>query len=350
MSIDNHLFEEICQTPGAPGFEGRIRKVVIREIQNLVDEYRVDNLGNVIAFRKGKHDKSIMSAAHMDEISMIVKHIDDNGFIKFQTLGGFDPKTLTAQKVIVHGKEDLVGVLGTKPVHVMNEEEKKKLPKVQDFFIDLGMPKEEVEKYVSVGDSVTRKAEFLEMGNHLTCKSIDNRASVYMLIETLKALKDETIPYDFYAVFSVQEEVGLRGASTAAHQINPDLGIAIDTTIAFDTPGASPQEMITKLGEGAAIKVMDSATICDQRMVEYMKSVADEKAISYQMEVLTGGATDTAMIQRMGKEGAIAGAISIPIRNMHQVIEMVNKDDLQASIDLLVGCLQGSDKKDWGHL
>ncbi len=349
MALNLKLFEEICQTPGAPGFENRIRNVVIREIKALVDEYRVDNLGNVIALKKGKGDKTIMSAAHMDEISFIVKHIDDNGFIKFQTLGGFDPKTLTAQKVIVHGKEDLVGVMGTKPIHVMTEEEKKKLPKIKDYFIDLGMSKEEVEKYVTVGDYVTRKGEFLEMGDQVTCKSIDNRASVFMLIETLKKLKGETIPYDFYAVFSVQEEVGLRGASTAAHQINPDFGIAIDTTIAFDTPGASPQEMITKLGEGAAIKVMDSATICDQRMVEYMKKVADNKEIHYQMEVLTGGATDTAMIQRMGKEGAIAGAISIPTRNMHQVIEMANQKDIQGSIDLLMACVSEMDQFNWQH-
>ncbi len=349
MSLNLELFEKICQTPGAPGFEHRIRNTVIEQIESVVDDYKIDNLGNIIAIKKGQGNASVMSAAHMDEISFIVKHIDDNGFIKFQTLGGFDPKTLTAQKVIVHGTEDLVGVMGTKPIHVMTEEEKKKLPKIKDYYIDLGLSKEEVEKYVAVGDPVTRKGEFLEMGKQLSCKSIDNRSSVYMLIETLKKLKGQTIPYDFYGVFSVQEEVGLRGASTAAHQINPDFGIAIDTTIAFDTPGSSPQEMITKLGEGAAIKVMDSATICDQRMVEYMKKIAGENEIPFQMEVLTGGATDTAMIQRMGKEGAIAGAVSIPTRNMHQVIEMANQEDIQGSIDLLAACILNLDQFNWEH-
>ena len=231
----------------------------------------------------------------------------------------------------------------------MTDEEKKKLPKIKDYFIDVGLPKEEVEKYVSIGDPVTRKGELVQLGNNLSCKSIDNRASVYTLIETLKNLKDQTIPYNFYAVFSVQEEVGLRGATVAAHQINPQFGIAIDTTIAFDTPGASSQEMITKLGNGAAIKVMDSATICDQRMVQFMKKSAEDAGIKYQMEVLTGGATDTAMLQRMGKEGSIAGAVSLPTRNMHQVIEMINKDDLQNAIQLLTNCVHQMDQHNWEH-
>lgn len=347
MDLDLALFEEICQTPGTTGFENRIREVVLREIEGLVDEHHVDNMGNVIALKKGQGDQNVMSAAHMDEIGFIVKHIDDNGFIKFQTLGGFDPKTLTAQKVVVHGEQDLVGVMGTKPIHVMSEEEKKKLPKAKDYFIDLGLPGEEVKKYVSVGDPVSRKGEFLQLGEHVCSKSIDNRVSVYILIETLKKLKGQSIPYDFYAVFSVQEEVGLRGAATAAHQINPDFGIALDTTIAFDTPGASDQEMITKLGNGTAIKVMDSMTISDQRMVRFMKNLAGEKEIPYQMEVLTGGATDTAMVQRMGKEGAIAGAISIPTRNMHQVIEMAHQKDVDASIQLMTACIQGLDQHEW---
>ena len=347
MSINTELFENVCLTPGAPGFEDRIRNLVISEIKNLVDEYHIDNIGNVICFKKGRSDKKVLVAAHMDEISFIVKHIDENGFIKFQTLGGFDPKTLTAQKVIVHGKDDLPGVMGTKPIHVMTEEEKKKLPKIKDYYIDVGMPKEEVEKCVSIGDPVTRKGELLQLGNHLSCKSVDNRASVFLLIETLKNLEGESIPFDLYAVFSAQEEVGLRGASTAAHQINPDFGIAVDTTIAFDTPGASAQEMITKLGDGAAVKVMDSATICDQRMVQFMKNVAGQENIQYQMEVLSGGATDTAMLQRMGKEGSIAGAISIPTRNMHQVIEMLNKDDLENAIKLMTACLKQMDRHEW---
>lgn len=350
MTIDANLFEAVCQTPGTSGFEQRIRKLILDEVKDLVDDYHIDNMGNLIAFRKGSSDKKLMVAAHMDEIGFVVKHIDDNGFIRFQTIGGFDPKTLTAQKVIVHGKEDLVGVMGTKPIHVMSEEERKQLPKAKDYFIDLGLSKEEVQQYVSLGDPITRKGEFLTMGNHLSCKSVDNRASVYALIHALRELKGQSLPYDFYAVFSVQEEVGLRGAASAAHQLNPDFGLALDTTIAFDTPGAAAQDQITKIGDGAAIKVMDAGTICDQRMVQYLKNEAEKTGLAYQMEVLSAGSTDTAMLQRMGKQGAIAGALSIPIRNMHQVVELVNKDDLSAVVDLLKSSIQNIDQQDWRPL
>src|SRR5690606_30935512 len=191
---------------------------------------------------------------------------------------------LTAQRVIVHGKMALVGVMGSKPIHVMSAEERTKLPKTTDFFIDLGMSKEEVEKYVKVGDPVTRNRELIEMGDCVNCKSIDNRVAVYILIEALRELENPA--YDVYATFTVQEEVGLRGANVAAHGINPDFGIALDTTIAFDVPGAQPHEKVTELGKGAAIKIMDAMTICDYRMVEFMKQTADKAQISWQPEIL----------------------------------------------------------------
>ncbi|MBT8195215.1 MAG: M20/M25/M40 family metallo-hydrolase, partial [Bacteroidia bacterium] len=261
------------------------------------------------------------------------------------TLGGFDPKTLTAQRVIVHGKKDLIGVMGSKPIHVMTADERGKTVKTTDYFIDLGMPKKEVEKYIAKGDPVTRERKLIEMGNCVNCKSIDNRVSVFILIETLKKLK--TIPYDLHAVFTVQEEVGLRGAYVAAHTINPDFGFGLDTTIAYDVPGASDHENITKLGDGTAIKIMDSSTICDRRMVEYMKKTAKKHKIKWQSEVLPAGGTDTAGVQRMGKTGSIAGAVSIPTRHIHQAIEMANKDDIQGSIDLLQKCIEELDKHKW---
>jgi len=270
----------------------------------------------------------------MDEIGFIITHIDDKGFLRFHTLGGFDPKTLTAQRVIVHGKEDLIGVMGSKPVHLMSPEERNKAPQIQDFFIDLGLPKKKVEKLVAVGNPVTRQRELIEMGNCVNCKSIDNRVSVFILLEALRKMKGN-IPYDFYAAFTVQEEVGLRGAAVAAHHIEPDFGINIDTTIAFDTPGARPHEMVTELGKGTGIKIMDSSTICDTRMVDFLRKTADKHKIKWQSEILPAGGTDTAGLQRNGKTGSIAGGISIPTRHIHQVIEMADKDDIQASIDLL---------------
>jgi putative aminopeptidase FrvX len=350
MEINTALLKEICELPGAPGYEKRIRDFVVELVGPLVDEVRTDNLGNVIAVKKSKNNpegKKVMVAAHMDEIGFIVTHIDDNGFVRFHTLGGFDPKTLTAQRVIIHGKKDLVGVMGSKPIHVMSPEEKTKLPKTTDFFIDLGMSKEEVVKFVTIGDPITRDRELIEMGDCVNCKSIDNRVAVFILIETLKLLQNPS--FDVYATFTVQEEVGLRGANVAAHGINPDFGIALDTTIAFDVPGAQPHEKITELGKGTAIKIMDASTICDYRMVAFMKQTADNHSIKWQPEILTAGGTDTAGVQRMGKQGAIAGAISIPTRHLHQVIEMAHKEDIANSILLLKACLEDMGGYDWGH-
>ncbi|WP_194777606.1 M42 family metallopeptidase [Pararhodonellum marinum] len=344
------LLKKVCEIAGAPGFEKRIRDLVLEELQGLADEVSVDNLGNVLAIKKSKKsekNKKVMVAAHMDEIGFIVTHIEEGGFLRFHTLGGFDPKTLTAQRVIVHGKKDLVGVMGSKPIHVMSSEEKTKLPKTTDFFIDMGMSKSEVEMHIKVGDPITRDRELIEMGDCVNCKSIDNRVAVFILIETLRQLKDPA--YDVYATFTVQEEVGLRGANVAAHSINPDFGIALDTTIAYDVPGAAAHEKITELGKGTAIKIMDAMTICDYRMVAFMKQTATQHHIPWQAEILTAGGTDTAGVQRMGKQGSIAGAISIPTRHLHQVIEMAHKADIQASIDLLKVCLEKMDQYDWQH-
>lgn len=283
----------------------------------------------------------------MDEISFIVTHIDEAGFLRFHPLGGFDPKTLTAQRVIVHGKLDVMGVMGTKPIHIMKQEERTKVVPITDYFIDLGMKKADVEKIVSVGNPITRERQLIEMGDCINSKSLDNRISVYILIETLRMLKNEQVPYDIYATFTVQEEVGLRGATSAAHQINPDFAFGLDVTIAYDTPSAQAHEAVTRLGAGTAVKIMDASTICDYRMVAYMKKIAMEHRISWQPEILPAGGTDTAPLQRYGKNGAIAGAISIPLRYIHQSIEMVHKEDVRSSISLLQACLKGLDSYDW---
>ena len=288
-----------------------------------------------------------MIAAHMDEIGFIVTHINDKGFLKFHPLGGFDPKTLTSQRVIVHGKKNLVGVMGSKPIHVMTTEEKNRVPKIQDYYIDLGLEKSEVDKIVKVGDPVTRERGLIEMGNCVNCKSLDNRISVFVLIEALKKIK--TPDFNTYAVFTVQEEVGIRGAQVATQKIKPDFGFGLDTTIAYDVPGAAEHEKITSLGKGVAIKIMDASAICDTRMVQFMRKTANAHKIQWQNEILTAGGTDTASIQRMTPGGSIAGAFSIPTRHIHQVIEMVHKKDVQNCIDLLTYCLEELKDFDWNH-
>jgi tetrahedral aminopeptidase len=345
--IDVKLLNEICTTPGASGFEQRIRQRILEEIKPYADEIDIDNMGNVYAIKRGKENKRVMIGAHMDEIGFIVTHIDDKGFIRFHTLGGFDPKTLTAQRVIIHGKKDIIGVMSSKPIHVMSPDERNKVAQLGDYFIDTGLTAEEVKELVQIGDSITREREFIEMGNCVNGKSLDNRLAVYISIELLKQLKGIEIPYDLYVVFTVQEEVGIRGANVAALKIKPDFGFGLDTTIAFDLPGAAPHEMITKLGEGTAIKIMDSSTICDYRMVDFMKKTADKHQIKWQPELLTAGGTDTAGIQRMTEGGSIAGAVSIPTRHLHQVIEMAHKEDIAGAISLLKACVQDINTYDW---
>ena len=346
------LLKRICETPGVSGFERRIRDLVSRELTGLVDEVTVDNMGNLIALKRGRERKRVMVAAHMDEIGFIVNYIDDAGFIRFLPLGGFDPKTLTAQRVIIHGRRDVIGVMGSKPIHIMKTEERSKVVPISDYFIDIGLPKEEVEKLVSVGDPITRERDLVSIGDCVTGKSLDNRISVFILLETLRELKDRSIPYDLYATFTVQEEVGLRGAMGSVGHIDPDFGFGLDVTIAYDVPGSSGRENVTCLGHGAAIKVLDGSVIADYRMVNYLKETAQEAGIKTQLELLPAGGTDTAAIQRYGKKGSIAGAISIPLRNMHQVTEMANKEDVAACIHLLTEALSRLDTYEWsfsGH-
>ncbi len=338
------LIKQISEIAGPSGFEDRIREFIAKEIKSDVDSLTTDNMGNLIAFKKGTSKKKLMIAAHMDEIGFIVTHIDDNGFLKFTTLGGFDPKTLTAQRVIVHGKKDIIGVMGAKPIHVMTPEEREKKITIKDFFIDLGMEKKDVEKLVEIGTPISRERECIKMGDCVNGKSLDNRIAVYILIETIKNLKKVKLPFDTYFTFTVQEEVGLRGAQVAALNIQPDVAIALDTTIAYDVPGSTPQEQITQLGKGPGIKIMDSSVICNTKLVSFMKASAQKNKIPFQAEIMQGGGTDTSVLQKMVAGGAIAGAISIPTRHLHQVIESVHNKDVDNTISLLTNITKTIDK------
>lgn len=332
--VDIELLKKICLTPGAPGFEHPIRSLLMTELKSCTDSLQIDAMGNLIAFKKGTNSSKLMLTAHMDEIAFIVQHIDDDGFIRFLPLGGFDAKTLTAQRVIIHGKEEVIGVMGSKPIHLMNPDERNKAPQIKDYFIDTGLPKQKLETLISIGNPITRERELIRMGKCINSKSLDNRISVYVLLEVLKSFANSKPELDIYGVFTVQEELGLRGAKSAAHSIAPDFAFNIDTTIAFDVPGAQPHEMITRLGHGVAIKLYDSSVIPDSRMIALLKECAEKEKITWQPELLSGGGTDTASVQMAGN-GIITGAISIPTRHIHQVIEMVHEDDVLSAIQLL---------------
>lgn len=350
LELDFELLRRLCDAPGAPGREDRVRTLVIEVLTPLCDEVSTDILGNVIGIKRapgsagGKRAIRLMLSGHMDEISFLVTHIDDQGFLRFTPLGGFDPKTLTAQRVIVHGKRDLLGVLGSKPIHIMTDEEKKAATKLEDFFVDVGLPGTEVKSIVSIGDVITRQRELVEIGNSLNGKSFDNRMGLFVMLEGLRKVKSHAV--DIFAVASVQEEIGIRGATVATKNIEPDVGIALDITVANDVPEAKAHEQVTRLGNGAAIKVMDSSVICNTRIVAYMKQLAEVHDIPHQMEVLTRGGTDTAALQRAGK-GAAVGCISIPTRYVHSVIEMCHKEDIRAAIDLLAVFIENAHRESY---
>ncbi len=344
MAINLPLLKELCEIPGAPGHEERVREIVVRELEPLCDSIEVDGIGNVVAVKKGSEEGRFMMSGHMDEISFMVSHIGDTGFLHFVPLGGFDPKTLTAQRVIVHGREDLLGVMGSKPIHIMTDEDRKKTLRLEDFTIDLGMPVEKVKELVRVGDVVTREREIFPMGDLINGKSFDDRVGVFVMIEGLRAAKGNRM--DIYAVGSAQEEIGIRGAMVAARNIDPDLGIALDVTLANDVPFVEPHLYVSKLGQGAAIKAYDGSVVPNWKLRDRMRELCEERDIPHQMEVLPRGGTDTAAIQRGGK-GAAAGCISVPTRYVHSVIETVHPDDVDASIRLMAALIETCGKDDF---
>lgn len=330
MNLD--LLAELCETPGAPGREERIRAVARRELEPLADSVEVDPLGNLIARRSGGGGPLLMLSAHMDEIGFMVTHVEDGGFLRLVPLGGFDPKTLTAQRVIVHGREDLLGVLGSKPVHLMSDEEKRKVPALEDYYVDLGLPGDRVRELVRAGDVVTRERTMARLGDLVTCKSLDNRAGLYVMIEAMRALGDHAC--EVVAVASVQEEVGLRGARVATSRVRPRIGLAIDITLANDGPDAKPHQRITTLGGGAAIKVYDTSAIVPRAVVDHLVALGEERGIPTQLEVMVRGGTDTRELGLSG-DGAMAGCVSIPTRYVHQVVEACHPDDLDNAVRLV---------------
>ena len=336
--MDTKLFEKLATIPGISGREERIRAFVREELASSVDEVRVDRLGNVIGVRSGTAPR-VMLSAHMDTIGFLVNQIDDEGFLRISPVGGFDARTMVIRRVLVQGKKDLIGLVSpmTKPIHLLTEEERKKVPKIEDLFVDLMMPADEVKDLVSVGDPVSLYREPLFTERAVQTAYLDDRLGVYVMIDALR--KASASKAEICAVVSVQEEVGLRGARTGAFEVDPDIGIAIDVTIAVDQPGVDKASQSLKLGEGTAIGVMNASSIADPRLVERFRELAVEHSIDHQMDILPFGGTDAGAIQ-LTRSGVPAITVSIPIRYVHTVNEMAMIDDIDATSDLLARFLE----------
>ena len=339
FDFDFPLLQELTETSGVPGYEDRVRDVVRREFENSVDEIRSDAMGNVVGTIEGESDYSVAVAAHMDEIGFMVRHITDEGFVQVDALGGWDARVLRAQRVTIHTDDgDVTGVIGSVPPHTLTEEQQEKEDKVEDVAIDLGRDAEEVEELVSVGDLVTLEQTTEKLGDSVTGKALDDRVCLFTMLEAASAIENPEVTIHFCA--TVQEEVGLRGAQALGVDVDADLAVALDVTIANDVPQIeSEADAVTDLGEGTAIKLKDSSVITNPKVHKRIREVAETEDIDHQIEVLPAGGTDTAGFQNTNGAKPV-GAISIPTRYLHTVTETARGEDIEATINLLTAFLE----------
>ncbi|MCH8273410.1 MAG: M42 family metallopeptidase [Armatimonadetes bacterium] len=352
MNVD--LLKRLTEAHGVPGQEDEVRAIVTRELEGTCD-LSVDSMGNLHCVREAAvkprrgNAKKLMIAAHMDEIGFVVKHIDDKGFLRIQTLGGWDPRQMFSQRVFVHTKAGPVNGLltyQTKPKHMLSPEEASKPPQIDNFFVDLGLDGRAAKRKVRLGDMVTMNRTFQQMGKLMTCKCMDDRAGLYVMIEAVKAARRHQV--DVHAIATVQEEVGLRGATASGWSVQPDIAVALDVTLANDFPGISDQDQVTRLGEGAAIKLMDSSLICHPKLVEHFRSLAQKHKIKHQIEILPRGGTDAGGVQRL-HGGIPSFTLSIPTRYIHTVNETVHSGDVDACVKLLARYIEDAHGGRYGY-
>ncbi len=336
------LLKRLSEAHGVPGSEGEVRGILRQELSKFcaIEE---DRMGNLIA-RKGEGKRRIMLAAHTDEVGLMVKHIDNEGFIRFATLGGFFDQTLLSQRVLVHtSKGRLYGVIGSKPPHILKEEEKKKVIEYKEMFIDIGAKDEEAAKKrgVRVGDYITFDRSFRTLGgDYITGKAFDDRLGCAAMVEVVRAVRPKK-DISIYAVGTVQEEVGLKGARTAAYKLNPDIAIVLEVTVATDFPGAK-EDVKAALGKGPAITIADASgrgLITHPEVKDLLFSTAEKHKIPYQPEVSEGGTTDASAIH-LTREGIPSGVVSIPTRYLHSPVEVANLSDIKNAVKLVARAIE----------
>jgi putative aminopeptidase FrvX len=340
------VLEELSNADGVTGREGEVRDLMNEFLKPYVDETREDRLGNVIGFKKGNKDApTVMLAAHMDEVGLMIKNITKKGFLQFTKIGGIDDRILFAQKVIVHtDKGSLTGVMGSKPIHIQKEEERKKVIEADRLFIDIGArDKKEAQKMgVHVGDVAGFDTKFAQIGKDVVVgKAFDDRVGCAMIVEVMKRLPK--VDCNIYAVGTIQEEVGLRGATIAAFQVAPDIGIALETTIAGDTPGIGEGEAPAKMKEGPVLTVADAGLIAHPKVLRLLMDSAKEHKIPYQLETGIRGATDASKIA-LTREGVPSGVISVPARYIHSPAALLNLDDVEKAVKLTIAAIENLPK------
>jgi putative aminopeptidase FrvX len=330
--LDLDLFGRLVAAPGVSGREEAVRKLFRRELEGLVDDVSVDSMGNVVGVRRGNGGPTVMVASHMDEVGFLVKHIEDGGFLRVPPVGGIFPQFLPAQRVRVHcaDGDPLLGVLSEPSELAPNTEAK--IPKVEEFFVDVGLSKEEAAARVTPGDAVTMDRLLERSGNRVVAKAIDDRVGLFIIIEVLRRLSKGAA--EVVAVGTAQEEIGTRGSIVAAHRIPRDVAVAVDTTLARDIPGVPAGKAVNRLGDGVSVKIMDQMQITNARLLQFARDVAAERGIRHQLEVGLPGGTDAGSIELAG-DGSPAIGFSIPCRYPHTASEMADLGDIAATEQLL---------------
>lgn len=332
------LLKKLTEACGMPGNEGEIRDIILEEIKDYTDEIKIDRLGNLIAIKKGKEGyPKVMLAAHMDEVGLMVKSIDDGGFIKFVVAGGMDERILVSKQVLI-GKNKIPGVIGAKAIHLQEPDERNTPLKSKQLYIDIGAKsKEEAEKLVKKGDYIAFNSEYIEFGNNLVkAKALDDRAGCAAIIEIFKEEYDATL----YAVFTVQEEIGLRGATVAAYAVDPDFAIVIEGTLCSDITEVPEASQITKLGAGPALSLMDSRTLFSKELNKRIYNIAKENNIYIQYRQPSPGGNDAGAIH-ITKEGIPCAALSVPCRYIHSPSSVMSKDDFEGCKKIIKLFLKG---------
>lgn len=344
------MLKDLTDAKGIPGNEREVREVMKKYIEPYADEITYDGLGSLIAKKTGKDGgPKIMVAGHLDEVGFMVTQIDDKGFLRFQTVGGWWSQVMLAQRVtIVTKKGEVTGIIGSKPPHILSAEARKKPVEIKDMFIDIGASsREEASEWgVRPGDMVVPYFEFTVMNNEkmLLAKAWDNRIGCAIAIDVLKHLKDTDHPNVVYGVGTIQEEVGLRGARTATSKINPDIGFSVDVGIAGDTPGISEKEALSKMGKGPQIILYDASLVSHKGLRDLVTDVADEMNIPYQFDAIAGGGTDAGSIH-LTHNGVPALAITIATRYIHSHAAMLHRDDYENAVKLIVEVIKRLDRE-----
>lgn len=348
------LLKRLCETPGVPGREERVRDLILSEIDGLFDDVVTDAMGSLICTRHPRPAKKsskktpadparVMLLCHMDEIGFYVSAIDKNGFLWVNPAGGFDTRNLFSRRVLVCAESgDFKAVMnpGGRPIHISSPKDREKVPEVKEFFVDTGLKADDAKKKFRIGDFVVMDEPAIEIGTKVVSKALDNRVACWLGIESIRKLAASPSGHhcEVTVAFTTQEEVGLRGAKTASHRVQPDIGLGLDVTLACDTPGVPEEETVTKQGQGFGLHIKDSSFIADHGLVTQFEALAKKHKIAYQRTILAAGGQDGAAAQQAAA-GAKAIGITIGTRYIHTVTEMIDKKDLFAARDIIAAYL-----------